>query len=665
MPTKHALIVGINKYPYMARKYQLSGCVNDAKLMRNTLINKFNFDRSNIVELHNEAASRDTILREMNRLIPRINKDDIVVFHYAGHGHRCSIKDGDGYTDEGSGKDNCILPSDDSKPTRNLKKFPKGKEYREIRDEQFNQWLTRLASKTRYITLIFDACHSATMTRSSGEGSRARSVPETDRPAQIAIVKSSQKTAVQKKGAGGWLALSNNYVVISGCRDMQTSKEKYFSESNGKRYKHGVLTYNLINAMNRAKPGTTYRDVFELACAGVAAKVSGQNPQIEGRLDRELFGVKDVEPLRFIPVEKVSGNLVTLGGGAAQGLRVGSRWTAYPRGTKQIEGSSKQGVLQVTEVGPLNSKATVLSCTSPVKAGSRCIETQAVLEPQQLRVGLHSLSTRQQAMLTNRIRNSKLLALAASTADADVTASVLPRGAKSPLTGKVLPEDTWVFREDDNELAMPLHALSEQGVAALLVSNLETIARYRRTIALDNPVTNLNVEFNLYKRGADDKLTLANGGSTEFSEDEPLVLEVCNNEGSRSVFISVLWMSANKEIAHFYPPRKSSEEIQAGKTIRIGHGKRKLRAKLAKNHPGDFGLETCKIFITTESSDFTWLNQQGTRSLGKKLKPLESAIRGNASKTVSKAKANGPDWDSINRSFILTRANTRKVSKQN
>lgn len=660
MPTKHALLIGINKYPYMAQKYQLSGCVNDAKLMRNTLINKFNFERSNIKELHNEAASRDSILREMNALIRRIKKDDIVVFHYAGHGHRCSIKGGDGYTDEGSGKDNCILPSDDSKPTRNLKKFPKGKEYREIRDEQFNEWLTRLAAKTRYITLIFDACHSATMTRSSGEGSRSRSVPESARPGQRAAPKSSKKTAVRKKGPGGWLNLSNNYVVISGCRDMQTSKEKFFHE-NGRKYKHGVLTYNLINAMTRAKPGTTYRDVFELACAGVAARVSGQNPQIEGRLDRELFGVKDIEPLRFIPVEKVSGNTVTLSGGAAQGLRVGSRWTAYPQGTKQTEGSTKQGVLQVTNVGPLSSTATVISSSSPVKVGSRCIETQAVIEPSQLSVGLHALSASQQAVLKTRIQNSKLLTLASSAADADVSASVLPSGTKSPVTSKNLTEATWAFHEDDNTLAMPLHALSERGVAKLLVSNLETIARFRRTIALDNPVTNLNVEFNLYKRGANDKLKLANGGSTEFTEDDPMVLEVCNKEASRSIFISILWMSANKEIGHFYPPRKSSEEIQAGKTIRIGHGKRKLRARLAKNHPGDFGLETCKIFVTTEASDFTWLNQQGTRSAAKKLKPLESAIRGNTSKPVNKAKANGPDWDAINRSFILKRTPAGKA----
>ncbi|MFK7732329.1 MAG: caspase domain-containing protein [Pseudomonadales bacterium] len=660
MASKHALIIGINKYPHMGKKAQLAGCVNDAKLMRNILIGKFNFDRHNIVELHNEAANRKRILQEMNRLVRRTKKDDIVVLHYSGHGARSTIRGGDGYSNEGSGKDNCILPADDCKPIKVSKRYPEGKEYREIRDDQINDWLTRLAQKTRYITLIFDACHSATMTRSSGDGTKARHVPESARPTQNKAPAPVSKKAIRKKGPGGWLALSNNYVVISGCRDMQTSKEKYFSESNGKRYKHGVLSYNLINAMTRAKPGTTYRDVFELACAGVVARVSGQNPQIEGRLDRELFGVKDIEPLRFIPVEKVSGNNVTLGGGAAQGLRIGSRWTAYPQGTKQTEGASSQGILQVSKVGALSSSATVISSSSPVKTGSRCVETQAVIEPQQLCVGLHALTTAQQALIKTGIQSSKLLTLASSVSDADVTANVLPIGAQSPVTGKNLTEASWAFHEDD-ELAMPLHPLSERGVAKLLVSNLETIARFRRTIALDNPVTNLNVEFNLYKRSASDKLKLANGGSTEFTEDDAMVLEVCNKEASRSVFISVLWMSANKEIGHFYPPRKSSEEIQAGKSIRIGHGKRKLRAKLAKNHPTDFGLETCKIFITTEASDFTWLNQQGTRSAAKKLKPLESAIRGNASKPVTKAKANGPDWDAINRSFILKRAATGKA----
>jgi hypothetical protein len=664
MSKKHALIIGINKYLYMDEKYQLGGCVNDAKLMKNILINKFNFDPSNIVALYDEDATRDAILAEMERLANVIAEDDVLVFHYSGHGHQCKIKTE--FSDEGSGKDNCLLPCDDSEPSA------EGDIWREIRDKQINEWLQRIAKKTQYTTLIFDACHSATMTRSSEGSTRARSVPSEARPLERSAGRTrstldgnTRNIINKRQGAGGWLTLSDNYVVISGCRDTQKSKEKYFVQDE-RSVKHGVLTYNLSRALLRAKPGTTYRDAFELTCSGVIAEVSEQNPQIEGAIDCELFGVKDIEPLAHIAISDVNGTQVTLDGGAAHGLRFGSKWNIYPPGAKLENSHQSFGVLQVNHVGALSSTAVLIESRGQILVGARCIEIETAYAADLLQIDVSALAEEFRASIGSGIRQSKLLSLAATPDAAHIRASIIDSPSalltnvsaqqKLPIT-----QATWAFFEDEDVLAMPLHPVNEPGAVKVLLSNLEKIARFRNVLLLDNPRPTLKVEFNLFKQNPDGNLVLANGGNSEFSKTDPLVLELKNNEAEKTVFFSILWISATREIAHFYPHRKTSEELSPGKKIRIGLGRNKLTAALSDDYPANVGSEFCKVMFSTTEADFSWLNQEGVRTPSSSVAAFDTALMGIA---PSSRAADGQDqssnqaiddWDAVTRSFILTR----------
>jgi len=49
--SKHALLIGINKYANLSERAQLQGCVNDAKLMRDVLIEHYGFDDGDIRHL--------------------------------------------------------------------------------------------------------------------------------------------------------------------------------------------------------------------------------------------------------------------------------------------------------------------------------------------------------------------------------------------------------------------------------------------------------------------------------------------------------------------------------------------------------------------------------------------------------------------------------------
>jgi hypothetical protein len=657
---KYALIIGIDEYSNFEEKYQLSGCVNDAKLMKSVLIDHFNFKEAEITELHNAAAGQQGILQAMEQVHERVKKDDIVVFHFSGHGsQRTSVN-----PDEGTGMNSTITPADSGcvDPFPNL----------DIIDDVINDWLGRLASKTRYITLTFDCCHSGTITRDAfgaSGGAKARNVPADRRSLAAMGVDPNQLTAVSRNksratGSGGWLALSDSYVVMSGCRDDEFSYE-FESEVGDQLIKNGALTHFLTNALLRARPGSTYRDVFELARQGVNTKFPDQHPQIEGAQDREIYGVEDIEPLRFIPVTSIDGDKVTLGGGAAHGLFQNSLWTAYPQGTKQTKGSTKLGVIEISQVGALTTEGVVREGKDKIVVGARCIETAPAAGQFLLSVDLSSLDGASDSELTKRVGQSKLLTIATKPGTADLSVHVFAPG-KQASKGTPVPElaeikkPTWVVVDRAGALAMPPHAADEEKVIETLVTNFEVVARYRNALRLDNPGSELNVEFNIYAMDSKGELQQANGGDFVFEEGDHLVFEVINHEKT-NVFVSVLDFGLTGDIALFYPPKKASEMIAAGQTLKIGTGRRKIRLGIPEELLSNQGTETLKAFITNDEADFRWLQQEGTRSADISRSGLrqqfEAAYDGPATRfaILEGGDDESEDWKGIARSFQLRR----------
>jgi hypothetical protein len=656
MPEKHALIIGVDQYSNFEERYQLSGCVNDAKLMKSVLIDHFNFKSSDITELHNAAASQQGILDAMDRLVEQVNQDDIVVFHFSGHGSQRTSTS----PDEGSGMDSTITPANSgcADPFPNL----------DIIDDVIHEWLGRLSQKTRYITLTFDCCHSGTITRDA-LGAKARAVPADRRSlAAMGIDGSHQppKSRGKKRetGPGGWLELSDAYVVMSGCRDDEYSHE-FDRQDGGESARNGALTHYLTNALLRAKPGSTYRDVFELARQGVNTMFPSQHPQIEGAQDREIFGIKDIEPLRFIPVEKVDGKKVTLAGGAAHGLFVSSHWTAYPQGTKQTSASTPLGVIEITQVGSLTAEGVIKEGDGTLTSGARCVETAPSAEQFLLSVDASHLDEKPASVIANQVTESKLLSAAKTPRAADAIVHILTPGSETP-TGVNLPQDTkidqttWVIVDRAGDPLMPLHAASEDNVIDTLIGNLEATARYRNALRLDNPGSELNVEFNIYRVNPDGELDKANGGDFVFEEGDSLAFEVVNNE-EKSVFVSVLDFGLTGKISLFFPPNKTSEMITAGQTLTIGSGDRRIRLGVPKELVADSGTETIKAFITDNEADFRWLQQAGTRSHNTERSGLrrqfEAAYEGPATRDafMDDGSDKSEDWKAIARSFELRR----------
>ena len=107
---KWALLVGIDRYPGFGSEVQLEGCVNDVQILRDALIRRFGFTEERMTVLLNERATRDGILEAMEDLVRKVGEDDVVVFHYSGHGSQKVEPEGE--EDEPDGWDETLVPFD-------------------------------------------------------------------------------------------------------------------------------------------------------------------------------------------------------------------------------------------------------------------------------------------------------------------------------------------------------------------------------------------------------------------------------------------------------------------------------------------------------------------------------------------------------------------------
>jgi hypothetical protein len=620
---KRALLFGINTYPRMAQRYQLDGCVNDVTLMAGILRDNFGFPEDNITVLADEEATRDGILGAIDALTESTRENDIVVIHYSGHGSRIRDREGD----EADGWDETIVPHDSGRGDH---------ENRDVTDDEIYVKLAALTEKTSFVTLIFDCCHSGTVTRDAF-GAKDRRVPDDERP--IAALPPSPLSEDQVRvarevgrdiGPSAWLPLGERYVLIAGCRDEESSYE-HTAWQNGSEVMQGALTYFLGQELVTAETGATYRDVFERASAQVTAAHSRQHPQMEGTRDRELFGVRDIEPMRFVYVKGRTGDQVTLSAGAAHGLSVGSRWAVYPQAIKQITDETPPvGLVHITEVRATTSDAKIAQEEEDgaIAPDTRAVEEEHVYGDPLLAVDIKAPPDYggAAAELATRIDESKLLRRAEEGDKADVRAYVIPKRTETseddPVPQlKVVEVPTWAVVED-GILIMAPRSVADGDATSKLVANLEKKARYRNALALKNPNPNSvlknRIDFVLKRQKRDGTWERVSDDETNVFEDEDRIAFEIRNRHTAPVYVSVLDFGLTYGISLLHPPNRPSEKFEPSDApTKVGE-RETIELWIPPEFQQDEGTETFKLFATTHEVDFSWLAQEGTRSIDQK-----------------------------------------------
>lgn len=263
-PMKKALLVGINKYlPEL--NADLRGCVNDVENMRDMLIRYFGFEAENIRVVIDDRATKANMLDRLRWLLDGAAAGDELVFHYSGHGSQVRDRDGDELNDH---LDEIICPHDMNWDDP-------------FTDDILGHMFQQLPEGV-HLTMICDSCHSGTMTRSLGNPHDVK--PRFIMPPFDVRCRSLNRN-LPKRSFGKAPKTIQRHVLLSGCRDDQTSADAYINN----KYQ-GALTWAFTSVV-KANPDLTWKEVH----TRVVNKLNtySQVPQLSGDDDlvsRKVFG---------------------------------------------------------------------------------------------------------------------------------------------------------------------------------------------------------------------------------------------------------------------------------------------------------------------------------------------------------------------------------------
>jgi len=165
------LTIGVDNYVSWPR---LATAVNDAKAVRDVLLNRYTFDNDHLIELYDADATRKNILAALRDLAKKVKHEDSLLIFYAGHGHIDSI------TKEGS-----WIPVESGVEDTSAW----------INNQTIKNYLNTDAIKSKHVLLVSDSCFAGDFFRGNRGG-----IPEiTD----ALIKKAYQRESRQAITSGG------------------------------------------------------------------------------------------------------------------------------------------------------------------------------------------------------------------------------------------------------------------------------------------------------------------------------------------------------------------------------------------------------------------------------------------------------------------------------
>ncbi|MBU0741541.1 caspase family protein [bacterium] len=649
-PGKRALLVGISQYKRggpddMADLH--SGA--DVAAIATMLTRRFGFSPDDVKILSApEKTTHEAIVGAFRAwLIAPTGVDDIVYFHYSGHG--TTVPDDDG--DELDGLDESLVPSD---------YVSKRDGSRNIRDDEIARLLEDLSEKhPGNVTLTFDCCYSGTATRAGRMLVRGQSWPGDDGGSRRPPV-----TDGVPDGGSGIAPASHpaarGYVVISATSQGQLAAETEDDDGNVM----GLFTYALIAAAQEADAATTYRDLYERMGDLMLRRNRRQTPQVEGELDRLLFAGAGVTPPAYIPVTGDPGGGVFLEAGSLQGITRDSRYALFPAGTRDFASAAPLAEAVVSRVD-LSYAQLALAPEATVSIedlrAARAIEVEHSYGDNRLKVDLSALdASASWDGLRETLSDLPLLDTGPGAAERWDVRLDAPTGDAIRLE-----------RRDGSELAA---APVGPELSARIARALEGESRWRFVSGLENddPYAQVDIELRLapvevrlaaagYAQEVLGDLDLppGDGGLREIPAGTHVMLEL-RNTGFLDAYVTVLDLRGEGEIGPLWP--YPGLRVQDNRIVADGQWVR-IPAPFIFRIDGPSGAEMFKAIATAEPADFSPLldrdairDLERNRSAGPRddESPLGQLLRAATLGERSTTSVAPGKWATATVSFIVT-----------
>jgi hypothetical protein len=308
--TKRAVLVGINRYDAVSAPAgsqlaastsarhitNLNGAVNDATAMRDLLLGRFGFSAAHTTLMTDGEATRDAIVAAVNAMLAQSQPGDVVVFFYAGHGSQRRNT----LASSPSRLDQTIVTAD-----ANIGAY-------DIRDKELGRLFNPFLDKGVELILIFDSCHSGSITRGglSQAVERWAAIDERD----AADPGLGPDESPDRRGA----------LVLSAAQDYQSALERPDATGNPR----GIFTVSLIETLNTVPPGESAVNVFRRLRARMQMDGVPQEPVLDATMQRQqrpvFGGAAAGDGTTTVAVLRSSSAGVELQGGPALGIRQGA-----------------------------------------------------------------------------------------------------------------------------------------------------------------------------------------------------------------------------------------------------------------------------------------------------------------------------------------------------
>lgn len=202
---KKALLIGIN---YENTSSQLNGCINDVSLIGDYIKTK-GFSVNLLTDKTDKKPTKENIIKELENFLSTSLENDILYFHYSGHGSNIDDKS----NDEVDKKDETIV----------------SKDLQNITDDQLADIIRKTLPKNRTLIAVLDSCHSGTVL------DLKYNVEKSIKTDKLSISENIQ-----------YSDFDPNIIMISGCRDSQYSEECLTSTGV-----NGLMTWALYETITK------------------------------------------------------------------------------------------------------------------------------------------------------------------------------------------------------------------------------------------------------------------------------------------------------------------------------------------------------------------------------------------------------------------------------
>lgn len=341
---RYALLVGCTTYTSDSGITPLRGPVNDVDRWGKMLTSQtsFQFPTGNITRLvgwpdeETKRPTRANIVTGFENLIAKAGPGVQIVIVLSGHGTQCPIPVTQDPLDpknpEPDGLDEVFLPADAQRAVG----FP----VNGIRDDEIGRWLDQMRNKGALVWIVFDCCHSGTMTRGGPDPlvtprmidpmyfATPEQLDAAARRAKAAVdAAGMRKPADETVAASAGANQGGGVVAFYAAQPHETAPEMPLPEGQPNTAENifGMLSYSVIGSLEQRQAPLTYRELVQLIGGRYKAALgAGQpTPFAEGDLDREVLGLKRWPQRSAVVIEPVDGKL-RLTAGSLRGLTRGT-----------------------------------------------------------------------------------------------------------------------------------------------------------------------------------------------------------------------------------------------------------------------------------------------------------------------------------------------------